>query len=557
MRDESDESAALVRIITALGGPELSPQELDWAISLPAGQAIVQWLTLQTTNISKEEDVNIMDIQTRASLHQIALHAEEAKDMNMIIDAPRATAEHSNTLTATPLGYIGVHTLHSQMVRNESEAQLLEDEIRLLKHRFKGIKMASKQLNRSIEALQRSRGSTDETLRRQQELLEESSIHADSLIARSNSIAGKLLNGAIIPTLVKDDSRPSILNLRKRLADLSTRRTELVKIAQERNEQIVQAHGSLPNVLEIEHETTRLQVHLRKLSSNIHGLSSSQAAAGSYCTEMDKICKELGAVEDSQSKRAILERIAGEVDTKCDKDHVDVNEIDVISELNRAWKLDQLALLSAREMMADEMNLHLKQQSFYPLEELQSTLLKSSSHVFETEALVSALTEELEEVADDAESAKRSKLLHPDPGVFSEKEAGLVDLLKSMQHLRPPDAPPLVLLNEEDLKNEIDIISRQSRAASRKEMQWASELSQQILSLTNHHAPLVAALYANSPVNTSPPFIPPRDEQVLEEQAHQTADELNVAVAKCQKEPVSDRDKQKLNAFIDKWTKDR
>lgn len=120
------------------------------------------------------------------------------------------------------------------------------------------------------------------------------------------------------------------------------------------------------------------------------------------------------------------------------------------------------------------------------------------------EALVSALTEELEDIADDTESAKRSEPLHAVPSAFSEEEAGLVELLKSMQRecthtgfssrllhiyhiyfidLRPPSAPPLVLLNKEDLKNEIDTITQQSRAAYKKEMQWASELSRQLLSL--------------------------------------------------------------------------
>ena len=90
--------------------------------------------------------------------------------------------------------------------------------------------------------------------------------------------------------------------------------------------------------------------------------------------------------------------------------------------------------------------------------------------------------------------------------------------------------------------------------------------------------PLLSATYANSPVNTSPPFAPSAAQLALQENTRATAEELMSAAARLQKvsfrtftilpstarftnacrlqeSEMSSRDRRKLGAFVEKWTR--
>ena len=43
-------------IISHLGGPQCSPEELSWAEDIPAGKQLLEWLADQTTHDLRQDD---------------------------------------------------------------------------------------------------------------------------------------------------------------------------------------------------------------------------------------------------------------------------------------------------------------------------------------------------------------------------------------------------------------------------------------------------------------------------------------------------------------------
>ena len=94
---------------------------------------------------------------------------------------------------------------------------------------------------------------------------------------------------------------------------------------------------------------------------------------------------------------------------------------------------------------------------------------------------------------------------------------------------------------------------------------------------SSSNAHLLATAYTNSPVNTSPPFAPSRDQVALQTNTHAKAEELIDAAGRlqkvcivCQMPPrrvtycddsqeteLSSRDKRKLGSFVEKWIQSR
>ena len=91
------------------------------------------------------------------------------------------------------------------------------------------------------------------------------------------------------------------------------------------------------------------------------------------------------------------------------------------------------------------------------------------------------------------------------------------------------------------------------------------------------NTPMLSTAYTNSPVNTSPPFAPSRDQVTLQTNTHAKAEELIDAAGRLQKvciarqtsvqrvtycddsqeTELSSRDKRKLGSFVEKWIPSR
>jgi hypothetical protein len=67
-------SSQLSSIISTLGGPSIQAEDIEWAIDLPAGKKLVDWLAAQFL-----DETDTSDMTRRVSLRNIALEAAEAE----------------------------------------------------------------------------------------------------------------------------------------------------------------------------------------------------------------------------------------------------------------------------------------------------------------------------------------------------------------------------------------------------------------------------------------------------------------------------------------------
>jgi hypothetical protein len=119
--------------------------------------------------------------------------------------------------------------------------------------------------------------------------------------------------------------------------------------------------------------------------------------------------------------------------------------------------------------------------------------------------------------------------------------------------LRPRDAPPLLLLSQEDILEELRGVYERDEASKLQAETWSEDLLPALRALYVHcrsesprssahlscfreasHTPLLDIAYAHSPLNTSPPFMPPADVQAVQADAKLKAEDLGDAIAKLQ-----------------------
>ncbi|KAI0919082.1 hypothetical protein AcV5_002092 [Taiwanofungus camphoratus] len=568
--DTATAADKLVLLTQYLGGPRYSPKDIEWAADLPVGKALIEWLANQVTDSDLVEESILEDysecLRYRTSLEAIALEDEEIKEAQRAEELGILDIEGISytEITSVPLEYAGPSALRSRYEYMDAEAELLETETNMLKHRLKSASAMSKQLKETIKVLRSSLSGIDSQMIDQQERLAELSIRTDISIAKSTSAAMHLLDSIRANCLQGPKSRPVDTNIsayKSKLSSMSIIRSNIVDRAEEGLRVVDEASNSLPSKDEVRWEIERLQHNLSKLrypssaGSGRSGDNIPNLAVTSYHTELEKMCGQIEGARDETERRRFLDDILSQADdSSTDID----NEVDIRAELSHAWTLDQAALLTARENVMNETEALFEEHLLSPLTQLHKNLSTTTTVVVEAEAVVSALIEELEEVVDDVQTARESTT-----SVFGKTssyqaqcllEAQLVELLKHMT-TREPDRL-LVLLNRSDLEDELGSVHKRAQDVERAEEEWASTLTKKLSTLINSHAPLVSTIYANSSVHTSPPFTPASDNRALEAEARERTGQLSAAVVRLQKEAeINTRDKRRLDAFVEKWTR--
>ena len=46
----------VLQLVSHLGGPECIPEDLDWAVDIPAGKQLLEWLASQTLDYPEQGD---------------------------------------------------------------------------------------------------------------------------------------------------------------------------------------------------------------------------------------------------------------------------------------------------------------------------------------------------------------------------------------------------------------------------------------------------------------------------------------------------------------------
>jgi hypothetical protein len=220
--------------------------------------------------------------------------------------------------------------------------------------------------------------------------------------------------------------------------------------------------------------------------------------------------------------------------------------------LRHAWALDQEAILKAQQEALDEA-LSSLDSSITPLEKLQISIADLARCVQNVEYLLDALAEELgtidlEHLENDAKDVTVEK--HN-----ADMESQLKQVLNDLKDIRPTKAPPLLMLNRDDILTEIRSLQGRLGVVESSERAWADELVQEYSRRPVH--PTLLKVYANSPLNTSPPFSLPFQAQGLESQFKRKASDLHGATSSLEtetRETFAKAGKSKrFEAFVDHW----
>ncbi|PCH36608.1 hypothetical protein WOLCODRAFT_82816, partial [Wolfiporia cocos MD-104 SS10] len=526
-----DAARATAALIRYLGGPEYSGEDFEWAANTPAGNAILQWLANQSAAHIPGVVKDVSQLWSPAVLEHIALYDEEV-------------AEN-----------------HHESVQPETE--LLEKETEALKRRLHSAKLASKQLSRAIKQLQSFVNDTTDEASCYHHQLGELSIQADSSISRSCNSAAKLL-GKWNCSPTEAETKGICNTNEQHLKALGDLRSSIVESTEKCLQRVNAASRSLPQVSELERDvTTLLERHQHLIKHRVPQIETSvppQYTTKLYCKELDHLSEQLEHAQRAGNQEEILQRILDDAESATDNGNGGVEDVDIMGEIQRAWVLDQRALLYAREDILDQAISAFEKQLHPPLQTLYERVSQSGEFVAEAEALIGALLEERGEIAADVAAAQQPPPHSTDIGTGIDESAQVIletelkDLLKRLQQQRPQDAGPLVLLDHSDLLKELRCIANRLKIAEDNEAEWLSSAPSYVQSLAHSHEPLISTVYANSPVNTSPPFAPGPDLQKLEKRTRQRSERLYAAMVKLQKAQINDRDRRKLSAFVGEWT---
>lgn len=67
----------LIDIVAHLGGPRIIPGDIEWAVDLPAGKQLVDWIAAQLDSDDERGSDGGVDRALRVSMKDIALEPEE------------------------------------------------------------------------------------------------------------------------------------------------------------------------------------------------------------------------------------------------------------------------------------------------------------------------------------------------------------------------------------------------------------------------------------------------------------------------------------------------
>ncbi|KAJ6491673.1 hypothetical protein C8R47DRAFT_1195402 [Mycena vitilis] len=524
---------AVSAIVSLLGGPEIPADDLDWALDLPAGQKVFEWLVSQVKDSDCESDELPSDELPsdaynglRVVLQAISLEEDEVQMLRNATrkastSVPQAGADQSPP--RAPSGYIPPWRIRAKEQYLVAEAARLETDTEALKARLQQTKIASQSLTQAIKFLASEIEKTDTNVLVAEERLSEFSLQADATVLASVNNSLELLDGFAITESSQDEAS---------LSTTSSTRAAIIHRFQSQMHAIDAAEHRLPTPDELRAECARL--------------TSRPDAALTY--DITNLCQALEHPDSGRNALAAI--VAGTPEQR--------PRLDVAAELEAAWARDQENLLDARGTVLDDALAAFSDVVLPPLATLRDNLAAKDAYLGEAQALVGALREEIQDARAtqkpqedlDSTSAEESK--------DAELQAGLESLLKELKDLRPHDAPPLVLLTQDDILSELRGVYEREEGLRRQEEAWVADLLPSLRNMEAAHAPLLDAAYAHSPMNTSPPFALHPDITTAHADARSKADDLGGAIDKLQEDVkvlTGYRAKRRMGHFVAKWAK--
>ncbi|KAJ7496740.1 hypothetical protein FB451DRAFT_1386108 [Mycena latifolia] len=516
-------SDAVTAIVTSLGGPKLNAEDIDWASDLPVGRRLLEWLASQAQLEQLADDGTGVSESLKAALQAISVEDDELKMLRATRKAAAARPGTQLEPNATS-AYISPWRIREKEEYMRTEAGRLETETEVLKARLHQSKMASQSLSQAIKCIASEIEKMDSDILATEERLSELSLKADAAIFASINSGLGLLD-EVVPTngSVQDESphAKSLLTASSTSAAISNHFDSQMRV-------IKGTASRLPTPSVLQTECVRLDTALNRPRAAGKSLLAT-ATDAAFNREVARLCDIL---EDPDNDADPLAAVLAEDFEQPARPPA----IDVKGELEHAWALDQAAILEARGSALDEAIAAFSDTLLPPLTALHDDLAATNSRVREAQALVGALGEEIQDIVEDLRVAQEPLGNTDVPGAVEDAglQAGLANLLKQLKDLRPPDAPPLVLLTREDILNELRSVYEREEVSRRQEEVWTADLLPALRNLEAGHAPQLNVAYAHSPMNTSPPFALPADVQAVQADAKLKADDLGDAIAKLQ-----------------------
>ncbi|EDR00546.1 uncharacterized protein LACBIDRAFT_295770 [Laccaria bicolor S238N-H82] len=523
MSDTASPTTTLTSIVSNLGGPRVNPSDIEWANDITSGKLLINWLVAQL-DLEAANGNDDLEIRHRAALRDVALEDEELKILAHVKDG---ILDSDDGDIMAPADYLPPSHLKKRAEYMNNETELLQQESDHLKIRLVQAKKASQKMSQTLKTLQSSIKDINSQIEIETDVLDNSiaSTKARALALldalNHNSSEVQNTNGDITPTATRFDTTTSPASTATlTLSSLADTRATIIGDLSHYQE--TGTRKKLPEIGELQSEAQRLEASIENIKANLDCEDSA------FLYELEKLCEQVESGVDVMV--GISERVENEEEV----------EVDVYTELVHAWALDQAAMLQTRSDALDEALALLGPRVLAPLEDLHESLSMSTSHAREAEVLLRTLAEELEDLLEDADvNTRRESMIQK--GVAEDEddvmERELVKLFKELKDLRAPDAPLLVVLNRADVLAELEYLVDRARTLQGEGELWVQErLLPSLTALPRRHHPLLSAIYAHSPMNTSLPFTFPPPLEALRHNGGVKAEELQAAVVRLQKE---------------------
>ncbi|KAF9494197.1 hypothetical protein BDN71DRAFT_1449324 [Pleurotus eryngii] len=460
---------------------------------------------LQTVDISgASDDVQLHD-DVRAALIGIVLEKSEMELLTRRRKEIPITADE-DSLLSMPLGYLLPSTSNARVECMDKESQLLEAETECLTSRLKHMKSATKKMSTTRTQLRSAIKETDAKSSQCIERFDEMEIKMAIALSGCLSSSYQLMDVFPKPGVDLCSVSPQrtttdgpFENYRRILDGISSLRKPVINRYERSVDDIHTIEKEIPTPEEIAADLPVLQ----ELSTEGWRASVRSAEETAFDEEIEAIVDAL-----SQDDRVDLSEFLSEDDTTTAEYSPEREFVDVEAELAAALKLDQINILRNKKFALDDAIRSFKEHILPPLQAMHDCLSSMHAKTVEAEALLGALGEEIEAVDDSVRAAT------PPKGTTAEGDASddslmfarLCDFFKSREASRPKGAPPLVMLDAEDIKNEINLWTAYEATLLEEEERLLARVSPSLENLSANHAPLLSATYQHSPLNSSPPF---------------------------------------------------
>ncbi|KDQ20118.1 hypothetical protein BOTBODRAFT_27530 [Botryobasidium botryosum FD-172 SS1] len=525
----------LVRMIEELSGPTISPPDIEWALDVPAGRQLLDWVTRQVHIPEQPRSGAGAEHGTDHSiLWKIALEKGEleiwqrALELSLVTPLVVLTPENAIELPLHPPGYCPPASLRALTSDILSEKELIDGRVDVLERQNKLLQSQSRKLRQDLKSIKQSTQAIRNAILGKETEISELSIRIDSTITAVVQSTRQLISSLNMndPRSSQDDTPrhpyqyPALLaSIVESLNGLSSAFGRYVT-------------ATLAEGLEGETNVTDLHLEAARLEAAITS-SEKEQSEGTYAKELEEMCKRL---ENGESWESLV---------------VEADEPSVKDMIEAAWRLDLAKQLKSLDGGLDQAQYLLRHTLIPPTALVHAALARSEDSVQDVWAHAQALVEELDDIAFGDAEAGASPVSDTTSSANGYIEARIRELLMEFHALRFPDTPPPVYIDRVDVLAALKDVHAEYDASIEAESAWCSDVPHAISSLESTHVPLLSALRLHAPLPSKPVLSLPADAQELERVAKAEGNRLMDVIENLQKEVgIDSRGQKKMDSFI-------